>query len=162
MLFWVTTQGIPRVLTPILSHNSRDTFRATTQGTQQSHLWSITKSLVDHAYRFNKPMLQQQNRLVGDTCRQAHNISDSSSLQVPPGDKNLTARRIRPNGPLLDSYRLTASAPPPSAVSVIVHFCCWVILHRFCSSNQASIFTIFSPITQIPLLVVTHYQDTNS
>ncbi|QCE15238.1 hypothetical protein DEO72_LG11g2247 [Vigna unguiculata] len=28
-----TTQGIPRALTPIPSHNSRDTFRAITQGT---------------------------------------------------------------------------------------------------------------------------------
>ncbi|QCE14403.1 hypothetical protein DEO72_LG11g1403 [Vigna unguiculata] len=33
MLFRATTQGIPCALTPIPSHNSRDTFRATTQGT---------------------------------------------------------------------------------------------------------------------------------
>ncbi|QCD82985.1 hypothetical protein DEO72_LG2g3327 [Vigna unguiculata] len=33
MLFRATTQGIPRAFTPIPSHNSRDTFQATTQGT---------------------------------------------------------------------------------------------------------------------------------
>ncbi|QCE00693.1 hypothetical protein DEO72_LG7g1983 [Vigna unguiculata] len=33
MLFRARTQGIPRALTPILSHNSKDTFRATIQGT---------------------------------------------------------------------------------------------------------------------------------
>ena len=33
MPFRTTTQGIPRALTPIMSPNSRDTFRAITQGT---------------------------------------------------------------------------------------------------------------------------------
>ncbi|QCE14918.1 hypothetical protein DEO72_LG11g1924 [Vigna unguiculata] len=33
MLLRATTQGIPRALTPISSHNSRDMFRAITQGT---------------------------------------------------------------------------------------------------------------------------------
>ncbi|QCE10234.1 hypothetical protein DEO72_LG10g1462 [Vigna unguiculata] len=33
MLFRATTQGIPHALTPIPSHNLRDTFRVTAQGT---------------------------------------------------------------------------------------------------------------------------------
>ncbi|QCD86584.1 hypothetical protein DEO72_LG3g1108 [Vigna unguiculata] len=40
-------------LTPIPSHNSRDTFRATTQGTPAIPPLSITKSIIDHAYRIN-------------------------------------------------------------------------------------------------------------
>jgi len=37
------------VLNPYLKLNSSDTFRAQLKEHQQSHLWSTTKSLVDHA-----------------------------------------------------------------------------------------------------------------
>jgi len=38
-----------------------------------------------------------------------------SSLQVPPGGINLTARRPGSSDPLLDSYRLALQTRPPGA-----------------------------------------------
>jgi len=94
---------------PISSHNSRDTFWAQLKEHQQSHLWSITRSLVDHAYKTSNPTLQQQNRLAGGTratrrCRfqiawrvmrttRRQVPQNVYCYQVPPGRTLMTARR---------------------------------------------------------------------
>ncbi|QCD82885.1 hypothetical protein DEO72_LG2g3227 [Vigna unguiculata] len=53
MLFRATTQGIPRALTPIPNHNSRVTFRATTQGT-------LAISSLKHHQKPRRSSLQNQ------------------------------------------------------------------------------------------------------
>jgi len=78
-------------LTPILSHNSRDTFRATTQGTLASQPQRYHPKLVDHAHP--KPATQfllQHYRLTLLTSRQAlHAFRSPNGGLVPPSAKRL-------------------------------------------------------------------------
>jgi len=106
-------------LTPISSHNSRDTFRATTQGIRsESQLKehsskltfevspkpcrSHTSKQTNHksclciiAWRCSRAVKRYTlpDRLAGASCCQAPNAFDATVLQVSPGGMTLNARR---------------------------------------------------------------------
>jgi len=102
-----------------------------TQGTQQSYLWSITKSLVDHAYKVQRLGLtaakspsgghiplgatsfQTSWRGTRTTKRQApknHKFYNHcpSKQSTPPGIH-------APGGYYFRRYRLAGTSPPPGA-----------------------------------------------
>ena len=104
------------------------TFRAQLKEHQQSQLWSITKSVVDHALRHLEPRLQQQNCLARDTCCQALLASDPGWWCVTP----LKQSRCR--------FRLAGRPSPPGArVPVAL---CWAAIawrsYPCCQASQAS------------------------
>jgi len=92
----------------IPSHNPRDTFRATTQGTSSNPTFKYHQNLVDHAHQKQTVTLPLHYRLALLLSRQAKYASRPPSgghvplgakrlcchyLQVSPGGTNLTARR---------------------------------------------------------------------
>ena len=108
---------------------------------QQSHLWSITKSLIDHAYRINNPRLQQQNRLAGDTYRQVLPASrPPSGGHVPQGTKRLKNSQCC-------RHRLAEPPSLPRAWVLDAHWCSW---YRLAESSLPPSATLF----QSPLFCV--------
>jgi len=158
---WATTEHNSRngtCLTPIPSHNSRDTFRATTQGTPVSRPSRYHQSLVDHAPPKNKQItfasqyrLVQHtsprcttlpDRLARDTCRQAPSASAAHCLQVSPSETTFTARRYRSSTSLNWPLSLGGRTPPLGAVSEPTQYWFKVTQTCFYSSFEISRITI--------------------
>ena len=96
-------------LTPIPSHNSRDTFRATTQGTLANPPLKHHQTSCRSQLHNQIPSWSSTNRLAGDTCRHALPAPrPPGRCRVPPGAQRLKTCR-------LNSHRLAGQPPPPGA-----------------------------------------------
>jgi len=117
MLFGAATQGIPRDLTPIPSHNSRDTFWATTQGTlailplkhhqkpcrsrlQNQQPKVATAKLLSEGHVPPGAASVQTAWRVTRTARHQAPLNHQL-LQPPPGGTTYTTRRMHPRKPLI-------------------------------------------------------------
>jgi len=112
-----STRGMPfraqleecHMLNPYLELNSRDMFRAQLKEHQQSHLWSFTKSLVDHSCR-----IQQLNAATSKiTWRGTHTARRCRSQTARWVMR--TAKRQVPQVLLVCRYRLAEPPWPPGA-----------------------------------------------
>jgi len=74
------------VLNPYPELNSRDTFRAITQGTPASRPLWCHRSLVEHVHKASNPMLlQQESPGAGHLALSAATSRPSSGARIPPG-----------------------------------------------------------------------------
>jgi len=96
-------------LTPIPSHNSRDTFRATTQGTPANRPLKYHQRLVDHTHSKPANHLTLCYRLaLLQSCQAKPAFRSPSGEHVLPGGK-----RLSPHYPC--NYRLARLSLPPGA-----------------------------------------------
>ncbi|QCD78476.1 hypothetical protein DEO72_LG1g2109 [Vigna unguiculata] len=109
MLFRATTQGIPRALTLIPSHNSRDTCRATTQGTP------TIPPLKHHQKHFRSRLQNQQPKVtIVKSPGGGHVLPGAASFQTAWQG----TRTTRCTKPLISSccrHRLAERPSPPGA-----------------------------------------------
>ena len=101
---------VPRVHSPSRAQ-LKGHVPSSTEGTKQSHLWSITKSLIDHACR-----IQQLGLIAAKSPSGGHiplwttNFCNHHLVgqSTPPG-------RRAPGGYCFRRYRLEGPSPPPGA-----------------------------------------------
>jgi len=118
MLFRSTTQGIARALTPIPSHNSRDTFRATTQ------ILPAIPPLKYHQKPCRSRLQNQQPKVAVAKLPGGGHIPPSAATSRLLGGEHVPSSAKRLWCYCFCKYRLAGQPLPPSTTPSILYWFC--------------------------------------